>query len=150
MIQSAQVASKFTLFTHHAKTFPDLVTALRNSMLRAGVFKDERTAEEQVVQVLNFDIHLVKDFRGRRYIERVTECIPVKDTSSYNYDYRTEKTMDQKWVKFFDNATTYFSKITEQNLYRYQNVLEYVDGEYQITNKIRTSKVLIILLFLIT
>ena len=45
MIQSAQVASKFTLFTHHAKTFPDLVTALRNSMLRAGVFKNERTAE---------------------------------------------------------------------------------------------------------
>lgn len=47
MIQSAQVASKFTLFTHHAKTFPDLVTALRNSMLRTGVFKDEKTAEEQ-------------------------------------------------------------------------------------------------------
>ena len=34
MIQAAQVASKFTLFTHHAKTFPNLVTALRNSMLR--------------------------------------------------------------------------------------------------------------------
>ena len=86
MIQSAQVASKFTLFTHHAKTFPDLVTALRNSMLRAGVFKNEKTAEEQVVQVLNFDIHLKKDFRGRRYIERVTECIPIKDTSEYIYD----------------------------------------------------------------
>ena len=69
MIQAAQVASKFTLFTHHAKTFPDLVTALRNSMLRTGVFTNEKTAEEQVVQVLNFDIHLEKDFRGRRYIE---------------------------------------------------------------------------------
>ena len=69
----AQVASKFTLFTHHAKTFPDLVTALRNSMLRAGVFKSEQTAAEQVVQVLNFDVHLVKDFRGRRYIERITK-----------------------------------------------------------------------------
>ena len=136
MIQSAQVASKFTLFTHHAKTFPDLITALRNSMLRAGVFKNERTAEEQVVQVLNFNIHLKKDFRGRRYIERVTECIPVKDTSSYNYDYRTEKTMDQKWVKFFDNATTYFSKITDRKLYDYQNGLEYIDGEYQLTNRI--------------
>lgn len=34
MIQAAQVASKFTLFTHHAKTFSNLVTALRNSMLR--------------------------------------------------------------------------------------------------------------------
>ena len=136
MIQSAQVASKFTLFTHHAKTFPDLVTALRNSMLRAGVFKNEKTAEEQVVQVLNFDIHLQKDFRGRRYIERVTECIPIVDQKTYDYDYKGEKTMDGKVQKFFENATTYFSKITEQNLYRYQNVLEYVDGEYQITNKI--------------
>ena len=136
MIQSAQVASKFTLFTHHAKTFPDLVTALRNSMLRAGVFKNEKTAEEQVVQVLNFDIHLQKDFRGRRYIERVTECIPVVDKKTYDHDYKGEKTMDGKVQKFFENATTYFSKITEQNLYRYQNVLEYVDGEYQITNKI--------------
>ena len=136
MIQSAQVASKFTLFTHHAKTFPDLVTALRNSMLRAGVFKNEKTAEEQVVQVLNFDIHLQKDFRGRRYIERVTECIPVHDDTTYDHDYKGEKTMDSKVEKFFQNATTYFSKVTEQNLYRYQNILEYVDGEYQITNKI--------------
>ena len=136
MIQSAQVASKFTLFTHHAKTFPDLVTALRNSMLRAGVFKNEKTAEEQVVQVLNFDIHLQKDFRGRRYIERVTECIPIDDKKTYDYDYNSEKTMNGKVQKFFENATTYFSKVTEQNLYRYQNVLEYVDGEYQITNKI--------------
>ena len=136
MIQSAQVASKFTLFTHHAKTFPDLVTALRNSMLRAGVFKNEKTAEEQVVQVLNFDIHLQKDFRGRRYIERVTECIPIHDETTYDHDYKSEKTMDGKVEKFFQNATTYFSKVTEQNLYRYQNVLEYVDGEYQITNKI--------------
>ena len=136
MIQSAQVASKFTLFTHHAKTFPDLVTALRNSMLRAGVFKNEKTAEEQVVQVLNFDIHLQKDFRGRRYIERVTECIPIVDQQTYDKDYKSEKTMDGKVQKFFENATTYFSKVTEQNLYRYKNILEYVDGEYQITNKI--------------
>ena len=136
MIQSAQVASKFTLFTHHAKTFPDLVTALRNSMLRAGVFTNEKTAEEQVVQVLNFDIHLVKDFRGRRYIERITECIPVEDTTTYDHDYKSEKTMDGKVEKFFQNATTYFSKATEQKLYTYQNILEYVDGEYVITNKI--------------
>ena len=141
MIQSAQVASKFTLFTHHAKTFPDLVTALRNSMLRDGVFKSERTAEEQVVQVLNFDIHLQKDFRGRRYIERVTECIPVKDTKKYDFEYQKEHDMDSKVTKFFENATTYFSKVTEQNLYTYQNILEYVDGEYQLTNKITDTNI---------
>ncbi len=136
MIQAAQVASKFTLFTHHAKTFPDLVTALRNSMLRTGVFKNEKTAEEQVVQVLNFDIHQIKDFRGRRYIERITECIPIENKDEYTYDHRNEKTLEGKFDKFFDNATTYFSKITDRKLYTYRNIMEYVDGEYVITNPI--------------
>ena len=136
MIQSAQVASKFTLFTHHAKTFPDLVTALRNSMLRAGVFKNEKTAEEQVVQVLNFDIHLVKDFRGRRYIERITECIPVEEKNEYTYDHRNEKTIEGKLNKFMDNATIYFTKSTNRELYKYRNILEYHDGTYVLTNPI--------------
>ena len=136
MIQSAQVASKFTLFTHHAKTFPNLVTALRNSMLRTGVFKDEKTAEEQVVQVLNFDIHLVKDFRGRRYIERVTECIPIEERNEYTFDHRNEKTLEGKMDKFFDNATIFFSKTTNRELYKYQNVLEFVDDGYVLSNPI--------------
>ena len=136
MIQSAQVASKFTLFTHHAKTFPDLVTALRNSMLRAGVFKDEKTAEEQVVQVLNFDIHLVKDFRGRRYIERVTECIPIENKNNYTFDHRNEKTLEGKFDKFLDNVTNYFTKITDRETYKYVNIMEFVDDGYVLTNKI--------------
>ena len=136
MIQVAQVASKFTLFTHHAKTFPDLVTALRNSMLRTGVFKNEKTAEEQVVQVLNFDIHLKKDFRGKRYVERITECIPIEDKNEYTFDHRKEKTLEGKFDKFFDNATHYFEKVTDKQLYMYRNILEYVDGEYIITNPI--------------
>ena len=141
MIQSAQVASKFTLFTHHAKTFPDLVTALRNSMLRAGVFKDERTAEEQVVQVLNFDIHLVKDFRGRRYIERVTECIPVEDKNEYTFDYRKEKSLEGKLDKFMDNATVFFTKTTNRELYKYRNIMEYQDGNYVLTNPISETNI---------
>ena len=114
MIQAAQVASKFTLFTHHAKTFPNLVTALRNSMLRTGVFKNEKTAEEQVVQVLNFDIHLKKDFKGKRYVERITECIPIESKNEYTYDHRNEKTLEGKFDKFFDNATQYFTKTTDK------------------------------------
>ncbi len=136
MIQAAQVASKFTLFTHHAKTFPNLVTALRNSMLRTGVFTNEKTAEEQVVQVLNFDIHLVKDFKGRRYIERVTECIPVEDKNEYTFNHQKEKTLEGKLDKFFDNATHYFTKVTDRQLYTYVNIMEYIDGEYVLTNKI--------------
>jgi pilus assembly protein CpaF len=141
MIQSAQVASKFTLFTHHAKTFPNLVTALRNSMLRAGVFKDEKTAEEQVVQVLNFDIHLQKDFRGRRYIERVTECIPVEEKNEYTFDHNKEKTLEGKLNKFFDNATIFFTKTTNRELYKYRNVLEFVDDAYVFVNPISEQNI---------
>ena len=136
MIQAAQVASKFTLFTHHAKTFPNLVTALRNSMLRIGQFNNEKTAEEQVIQVLNFDIHLTKDFRGKRYVERITECIPVEEKNEYTFDHRKEKTLEGKFDKFFDNATHYFENVTDRKLYTYRNILEYVDGEYVITNPI--------------
>ena len=141
MIQSAQVASKFTLFTHHAKTFPNLVTALRNSMLRAGVFSDEKTAEEQVVQVLNFDIHLVKDFRGRRYIERITECIPVEEKNEYTFDYRKEKTLEGKIEKFMDNATVYFAKSTNRELYKYRNIMEFHDDAYVLVNPISEENI---------
>ena len=141
MIQSAQVASKFTLFTHHAKTFPNLVTALRNSMLRAGTFNDEKVAEEQVVQVLNFDIHLVKDFRGRRYIERITECIPVEEKNEYTYDHRKEKTLEGKFDKFFDNATIFFSKTTNREMYKYKNILEFRDDTYVLVNPISDQNI---------
>ena len=141
MIQAAQVASKFTLFTHHAKTFPNLVTALRNSMLRIGQFNNEKTAEEQVIQVLNFDIHLTKDFRGKRYVERITECIPVEEKNEYTFEHRKEKTLEGKFDKFFDNATHYFEKITDRKLYTYRNILEYVDGEYIITNPITEDNI---------
>ncbi|WP_068499850.1 ATPase, T2SS/T4P/T4SS family [Paenibacillus kribbensis] len=95
MIQMSQVASLFTIFTHHAKTFRDLVFSLRNSLLKTGVFQHEGIAEEQVVHVINFDVHLKRDAEGRRYIERITECVPhdpdhidTGSNASANYSYR--------------------------------------------------------------
>ena len=110
-------------------------------MLRAGTFTDERIAEEQVVSVLNFDIHLVKDFRGRRYIERITECIPIHDTEDYTYEYRKEKAMEDKLEKFMDNATRYFHKVTNRELYKYVNILEFHNDSYVLTNKISDTNI---------
>lgn len=141
MIQSAQVASKFTLFTHHAKTFPNLVMALRNSLLKIGMFNDEKTAEEQVIGVLNFDIHLVKDFRGRRYIERITECIPVEEKNEYTFDHRKEKTLEGKWNKFMDNATVFFTKTTNRELYQHRNIIEMKDDKFVFTNPISDTNI---------
>lgn len=141
MIQSAQVASKFTLFTHHAKTFPNLIQALRNSLLKIGMFNDEKTAEEQVVQVINFNVHLIKDFRGRRYIERITECIPVEEKNEYTFDHRKEKTLEGKFDKFMDNATVYFSKITNKEMYKYRNIVEMKDDRFIFPNPITDANI---------
>ena len=136
MIQAAQVASKFTLFTHHAKTFPNLITALRNSMLRTGTFTNEVVAEAQVVSVINFDIHLIKDFRGRRYIERITECIPVVEKNDYDFTGKAQPTSDGKLGTLVDNSAKYFSRVTNRELYHYVNILEYQDGKYVLTHPI--------------
>ena len=134
MIQMAQVASKFTLFTHHAKTFPNLITSLRNSLLKIGMFNSENVAEVQVVQVINFDIHLKRAIDGTRYIERITECIPLEQTYTYNNDYRKMKDTNQKLDKFMDNAVEYFQHMTQAQNYTYRNIVEFVDGKYVFTN----------------
>lgn len=105
MIQMSQVASLFTIFTHHAKTFRDLVFSLRNSLLKTGVFQHEGIAEEQVVHVINFDVHLKRDAEGRRYIERITECVP----------------RDPDHTDAGSNASTSYS---------YRHVMEYQNGSY--------------------
>lgn len=79
MIQMAMVASLFTMFTHHAKTTDNLIKYLRNCLLTEGNFRDEMIAKEQVVDVLRFDVHMEKDVAGHRYIERITEIVPMSE-----------------------------------------------------------------------
>ena len=141
MIQMAQVASKFTLFTHHAKTFPNLITSLRNSLLKIGMFNSENVAEVQVVQVINFDVHLKRGVDGTRYIERITECVPVEQKFEYNNDYRKEKTLEKKIDKFMDNSVEYFKHMTQNNNYTYHNVVEWKDGEYIFTHPISEENI---------
>lgn len=73
MVESGQTGSLFTLFTHHAKTTRALILSLRNALLKEGGFSNERVAAEQVVNVVNFDVHLHLSREGRRYIERITQ-----------------------------------------------------------------------------
>lgn len=141
MIQMAQVASKFTLFTHHAKTFPNLITSLRNSLLKIGMFNSENVAEVQVVQVINFDIHLKRGTDGSRYIERITECIPLEKDFNYNNDYRKEKALEGKLDKFMDNSVEYFEHMTETSNYTYHNIIEWQDGEYIFKNPLSEANI---------
>ncbi len=141
MIQMAQVASKFTLFTHHAKTFPNLITALRNSLLKIGMFNNEDVAEVQVVAVINFDVHLKRGVDGSRYIERITECIPTKKEYNYNDNYKKAKNIDEKLDQFMDNAVEYFKHRTMTSNYEHHNIVEYRDGEYVFNHTIGEDNV---------
>ncbi|WP_207952309.1 ATPase, T2SS/T4P/T4SS family [Paenibacillus turpanensis] len=130
MIQMAQVASLFTLFTHHAKTFPSLIYSLRNSLLATGVFSNEKIAEKQVVDVIGFNIHLVKNEAGHRYIERITECVPLDDTASYPSAYKNMPDLESKLDAFMDTMTEYFARSTDRKSFDFQNVVEWRDGAY--------------------
>lgn len=83
MVQMSQTGSLFTLFTHHAKTTDNLIKYMRNSLLTCNIFQNEKVALEQVTEAINFDIHLEKDINGHRYIERITEIIPVDNEVGY-------------------------------------------------------------------
>lgn len=123
MIQMAQVASLFTIFTHHAKKFDDLVHSLRNSLLKEGIFHDEKTAEEQVVRVLNFDVHLKREKDGTRYIERITECIYLEQDDNYPDDIKGA-------------MKTFFKKMTNRKVFTEKNIIEYQNGEYVLCHSI--------------
>lgn len=135
MIQMGQVASVFTIFSHHAKTTEDLVFSLRNSLLKIGMFNNEVIAEQQVISVLNFDIHLKKGYDGTRYIERVTEIIPIKQ-DDYPQKYKQGTTITEKIDAFMDTATEYFRRMTDRKTFITRNVIEYRNGQYHAVNPI--------------
>lgn len=83
MIESGQTGSLFSLFTHHAKTTERLLYSLRNSLLKEANFRSEQIALSQVVEVVRFDVHLHMDRDGHRYIERITEIIPMESGKGF-------------------------------------------------------------------
>ena len=65
----------------------------------------------------------------------------LKEKNEYTFDHRKEKTLEGKFDKFFDNATIYFTKQTNRELYQYRNILEYHDGTYVLTNPISETNI---------
>lgn len=136
MIQMAQVASLFTLFTHHAKTSEHLIYALRNNLLQTKVFSNEKVAEQQVADVINFDIHMEKDVDGHRYIERITEIIPVDFRREYNVSYKNAESQEERKALFMDTMAEYFQRMTDRQTFETRDIIRFKDGEYIWVNDI--------------
>lgn len=76
LVQVAQNASSFTLFTHHAKDTKSLIYYIRNALLMQGRFSNEKVALLQAIQSVRFNVRMSKNLRGERLIESITEIVP--------------------------------------------------------------------------
>lgn len=122
-IQTTQTASLFGLGTHHAKTTDSLLKWFRNALLSDGSFNNEGIAMEQVVEAIRFDIHVSKNhITGHRYIERITEIVPVKD---------------EEWSSDLNESTIrFFKEMTNKKYYDAVEIVAYENGKYVVKNKI--------------
>jgi pilus assembly protein CpaF len=104
MLQMAQVASRYTLFSHHATTARNLVMALRNSLVNAAGFSMD-TAERQVVDVIKIDVHLDVTPDGKRYISRITEIVPLPPGIPYPEYDGTQNSMNKVTKEYYERST---------------------------------------------
>lgn len=107
MIQMGMTASLFTIFSHHANTASDLVLTLRNSLVNAGGFNNMSTAERQVIEVVKCDIHLDYTPDGKRFIERISEIVPLAEGIPYpDYDPNNkEDSMNMITKEYYSRST---------------------------------------------
>lgn len=119
--------TKQTIFTGHWRTIEKLVGYFTNALAFLGICKDERLAEKQVAEAINFDIHMEKSKDGHRYIKRITEIIPA---------YADNGCPDN-----LKESLIYFCKfMTRQKVYDYVDIITFENGEYIVKNKISDSK----------
>ena len=110
-VQVAQSGSRMAVTTLHHETTEKLIEYLRNALVSELGINDVGIAEKQVVDILNFDIHMVRDVEGRFYIERITEIIPDEGN---------------KYPEDISEATReYYIRSTDRRQYRLNNIVEF-------------------------
>ena len=110
-VQVAQSGSRMAVTTLHHETTDKLIEYLRNALVSEFGINDVSIAEKQVVDILNFDIHMVHDSEGEFYIERITEIIPDDDK-----EYP---------AGFHDACREFFFRSTDRHQYKTRNIIEF-------------------------
>ncbi len=136
MIQMGQVASIYTIFSHHANTAKDLVFALRNSLVNAGGFSNMQTAEKQVTDVVKCDIHLDYTTDGKRYVARISEIVPIEEGIPYpEIDDTDPNSMNRITREFYERSTDRIGFYT-------QDILKYDVATHTYHTNVRFSATL--------
>lgn len=129
IIQTAKVASKMTMFTHHAKTVNDLVVSLRNNLMQVNNYTNDENVDEMIASSLNFDIHLeIK--KGHRYISRITEIVPIRDRR-YPESLSLADSEDDLSKKALINTNEYQQRETDRVLFNGVDIVRYNEDTEQ-------------------
>lgn len=99
LVQIAQNASAFTLFTHHAKDTTALIHYIRNSLLMQGNFRNEVIALKQAVNSVRINIHVKKNQYGVRYIDKISEIVPSDSDEAFTERLVAYKSGDKYVLK---------------------------------------------------
>lgn len=140
VIQSGSTASEFTIFSAHPISFVDLIDTFVNSLIATKSALEQGEAERQVVKVLDFNVHFAFTESGERYVERITECIPIDHRKEYSKEYKNEADLIGKLDAITDNITDYMTRRTNPKNYEYQNIIEWKNGEYVTEHAITPKK----------
>lgn len=125
IVQTAKVASLFTMFTHHAKTATALVEAIGNNLLELGLYSNKNDAFLMAANVINIDCHLV-NVNGDRHIERITEIIP-----STFQPYPSEVNGNSQLEA---DTREFYKRITDRELFTTRDIVVWQDGAFYLKN----------------
>lgn len=132
-VKMGTVASRFTLFTAHPRTFEDLIFYLRNALVNKKYFTDQRSAEEQVAKVVEYDVHLEKDHSGKRYIERITECTFIQhNDETIGAIQQLANNADSVEDQLKTLVAVQLEELKHKTMrpWKAHNIVEYRNGEY--------------------
>lgn len=121
MLQMGQVASIFTIFSHHANRTSDLVHALTNSVVASsGGAATPATVLPQVIDVIKVDVHLDYDVNGNRYIERITE---IRRLDSQPYPERNTNESIEEYKARLDKE--FYTRTTDRKLFDTVDIVKF-------------------------
>lgn len=80
-VQLVQNGGRMAISTLHHNTTEKLIAYLRNALVSEFGISDVAVAERQVVDSVNFDVHMVRGKDGHHFVERITEIVPLEKST---------------------------------------------------------------------
>lgn len=138
-LQSTQVGSEMAITTNHSLTTDDFIINTSDALMSVAGYTDSIAAQKVVVAGYKFDIHLAI-YNGIRYIERITEIVPI-DEARYPSEIARDTYKDgDKIIETAgpEDKLEYWKRQTDRKAYRCVNIVEFdlADMSYHMKNAI--------------